>query len=93
MIPYIFRYGNSIGVTALRKHVLELTFAKYQAHIPELLKRLRVMKKKSGILLSLIFTYEIEESLSQIQKQSLSIDTNKLRGAAAKYVMNFLQVR
>lgn len=78
-LQYDRRYGNSIGVTALRKHVLELTFTKYQAHIPELLKRLRVMKRKS------------EDSLIQIQKQNLSIDTNKLRGAAAKYVMNFLQ--
>jgi len=58
---------------------LELTFNKYQASIPELLKKLRVMKKKS------------EDSLHQIQQQGNATDTNKLRGAAAKYVMQFLQ--
>jgi len=78
-LQYDRRYANAIGVAALRRYVLELTFNKYQASIPELLKKLRVMKKKS------------EDSLHQIQQQGNATDTNKLRGAAAKYVMQFLQ--
>jgi len=78
-LQYDRRYAGSIGVIALKKHILELTFSKYQANVPELLKRLRVMKKKS------------DESLNHIQAQIKATDNNKLRGAAAKYVMQFLQ--
>lgn len=78
-LQYDRRYAGSIGITALKKHLLELTFNKYQANIPELLKKLRVMKKKS------------EESLHHIQQQIKATDNNKLRGSAAKYVMQFLQ--
>eukprot|EP01114_Cavostelium_apophysatum_P002313 TRINITY_DN1204_c0_g1_i2.p1 TRINITY_DN1204_c0_g1~~TRINITY_DN1204_c0_g1_i2.p1 ORF type:complete len:686 (-),score=244.80 TRINITY_DN1204_c0_g1_i2:48-2105(-) len=78
-LQYDRRYAGSIGVVALKKHLMELTYNKYQANIPELLKKLRVMKKKS------------EESLSHIQQQFKATDNNRLRGAAAKYVMQFLQ--
>jgi len=78
-LQYDRRYANSIGIVQLKKHLLEATFNKYQANIPELLKRLRLMKKKS------------EESLSHIQSQIKATDNNRLRGSAAKYVMHFLQ--
>src|SRR5688500_7069449 len=74
-----YRYANAIGVVALRRYILELTFNRYQSNIPELLKKLRALKKKS------------EESLVQIQNQAKQFDHNRLRGAAAKYVMQFLQ--
>lgn len=78
-LQYDRRYSGSIGVIACKKYLLEMTFNKYQANVPELLKRLRLMKKKS------------EESLLNIQSQIKATDNNKLRGSAAKYVMLFLQ--
>ena len=63
----------------MRKHLLELTWKKYQDGIPELLKRLRSFKKKS------------EETLSGIQVQVKSLESNTLRGNAARYAMHFLQ--
>jgi hypothetical protein len=63
----------------LKKHVLELTWKKYQDNIPELLKRLRTFKKKS------------ETNLEHIQAQLKSLESNTLRGNAARYAMHFLQ--
>jgi ABC-type Zn uptake system ZnuABC Zn-binding protein ZnuA len=81
-----------MGILSLKKHLLETTWNKYQANIPELLKRLRVLKKKS------------DESLAHIQQQVQgranvterfvkikSTDSSKLRANAARYVMQFLQ--
>ena len=63
----------------MRKHILELTWRKYQDGIPELLKRLRNFKKKS------------EEKLTVTQGQLKSLESNTLRGNAARYAMQFLQ--
>jgi len=66
-------------VIQFKKHILELTWSKYQSNIPELLKRLRAFRKKS------------EDSLRHISSQITSLDSNKLRGNAARYVMQFLR--
>lgn len=63
----------------LKRHLLEVTWKKYQDTIPELLKRIRSFKKQS------------EQRLTHIENQIKSLDINKLRGAAARYVMLFLQ--
>jgi hypothetical protein len=87
----ICRYSNNVGIVQLRKYLLELTWSKYQTTIPgfilvkcinrssELLKRLRAFRKKS------------EDSLEHISNQIQSLDSNKLRGNAARYVMLFLR--
>ncbi len=63
LIPSLFyRYANTIGALSLRRQVMELTWSKYQANIPELLKRLRAYKKRS------------EENLQRIQQSIKSLD-------------------
>jgi len=52
---------------------------KYQDNIPELLKRLRTYKKKS------------ESQYDQVQTQLKNLESNTLRGNAARYAMHFLQ--
>lgn len=78
-LQYDRRYAPFIGVVALKKHILELTWKKYQDGIPELLKRLRAYKKKS------------EDSLNYIQAQLKNLEPNTLRGNASRYAMHFLQ--
>jgi len=78
-LQYDRRYGPFIGIVALKKQVLELTWKKYQDNIPELLKRLRTFKRKS------------ESNLELIQAQLNSLESNTLRGNAARYAMHFLQ--
>eukprot|EP01116_Phalansterium_solitarium_P008438 TRINITY_DN22350_c0_g1_i1.p1 TRINITY_DN22350_c0_g1~~TRINITY_DN22350_c0_g1_i1.p1 ORF type:complete len:681 (-),score=139.34 TRINITY_DN22350_c0_g1_i1:83-2125(-) len=74
------RFSGSIGVPFFKKHILELTWRKYQDSIPELLKRLRAFKKNS------------DESLLHIQQQLSTLDSNSnLRGAASKFVTQFVQ--
>jgi len=79
-LQYDRRYSSSIGVSGLRKHLQESTWQKYQSAVPDLLKRLRLMKKRS------------EEKLVSLETQISSLDANKLRGNASRFVMHFLQL-
>eukprot|EP01118_Nematostelium_gracile_P002520 TRINITY_DN1274_c0_g1_i2.p1 TRINITY_DN1274_c0_g1~~TRINITY_DN1274_c0_g1_i2.p1 ORF type:complete len:497 (+),score=147.94 TRINITY_DN1274_c0_g1_i2:627-2117(+) len=78
-LQYDKRFQNTLGLPRFKRYLLELTWSKYQAGIPELLKRLRAFKKKS------------EDSLGHLSTQIDSLDSNRLRGNAARYVMQFLR--
>jgi len=74
------RYESFIGVHALRKYVLNLTWKSYQESIPRILKQFRAKKVES------------ERKIKEVEHQQQSLDNHKLRSIASNYVVNFLQV-
>jgi len=74
------RYESYIGIHALRKYVLNLTWKSYQESIPRILKQFRAKKIES------------ERKIKEVEHQQQSLDNHKLRSIASNYVVNFLQV-
>jgi arginine repressor len=80
LIQYSSRYDANIGIHALRRHVLNLTWKSYQESIPRILKHLRAKK------------IDAEKRIKEVDSQLNSLDSSKLRSIASNYVVNFLQV-
>jgi len=74
------RYDSFIGLHALRRYVLGLTWKNYQESIPRILKQLRAKR------------VETERKSKEVDSQLQSLDISKLRSIASNYVVNFLQV-
>eukprot|EP01118_Nematostelium_gracile_P015485 TRINITY_DN6219_c0_g1_i1.p1 TRINITY_DN6219_c0_g1~~TRINITY_DN6219_c0_g1_i1.p1 ORF type:complete len:824 (-),score=312.45 TRINITY_DN6219_c0_g1_i1:78-2549(-) len=74
------RYESNIGVQALRKYILNLTWKSYQESIPRILKQLRARKVAS------------KNKMEEVEKQLQSLDASKLRSIASNYVVNLLQI-
>lgn len=68
-----------MGAQALRKHVMELVWKRYNDSIPDLLKQIRSIKKQRS------------DELLSVQQQMKTLDNNKLRSFASNYVSDFLQ--
>ena len=74
------RYESNIGVHALRKYVLNLTWKSYQESIPRILKQLRAKRVST------------QRRITDLEKQFQSLDASKLRSIASNYVVNVLQI-
>ena len=74
------RYEANIGVHALRKYILNLTWKSYQESIPRILKQLRARKVMT------------QRKISDLEKQLAGLDNSKLRSIASNYVVSFLQI-
>lgn len=74
------RYADSIGVHNLRRVVQQLSWKSYQNHIPQVLKRLRALKRETGV------------KLDKLRHLLQSLDSSKLRTTATTYVVHFLQI-
>eukprot|EP01099_Mayorella_cantabrigiensis_P000830 TRINITY_DN1356_c0_g1_i1.p1 TRINITY_DN1356_c0_g1~~TRINITY_DN1356_c0_g1_i1.p1 ORF type:complete len:728 (-),score=209.06 TRINITY_DN1356_c0_g1_i1:108-2291(-) len=74
------RFEANIGLHALRKYLLHLSWKNYQDNVPKILKRLRQKKASS------------ENALEKIQSQLATLDSLKLRSLASDYVVDFLQI-
>jgi len=78
-LQYDTRFRRKIGISSMKKFLLELIWKRYQETIPEILKRLRDLKSQT------------EDSLKNIQQKYSLLENYKLRATASNYVMNFLQ--
>jgi len=74
------KYEATIGLHALRKYILYLTWKNYQDNVPKILKQLRHKKASS------------QDALEKIQHQLATLDSLKLRSLASDYVVDFLQI-
>lgn len=72
------RNTDFVGAQALRNHVLDITWRKYNDSIPDLLKQIRTLKK------------ERMDSLKVIQQQINTLDNKKLRSLTSNYLSEFL---
>jgi len=79
-LQYDKRFEPSVGVHALRKHVLNLVWKNYQDGVPRILKALRQKRTNT------------QENLKKIQSQLEGLTSAKLRNIATNYVVDFLQV-
>lgn len=76
----MFSYENNVGVLALRRYLLNLTWKSYQDSIPRILKQLRAKK------------VETDKAIGEAEKELKSLDSSRLRSIASNYVVNFLQI-
>ncbi|EFA84098.1 dynamin like protein [Heterostelium album PN500] len=79
-LQYDKRYERNIGVHPFRRYILNITWKYHQDAVPRILKHLR-SKRQSA-----------ESSLSDLQKQSASLDSTMLRAVASNYTVTFLQI-
>ncbi|KAN0039651.1 hypothetical protein ACTA71_007452 [Dictyostelium dimigraforme] len=79
-LQYDKRYERSIGVLPLRRYILNIVWKSYQDTIPRILKHLRSKRQTA------------EATLNELQKQSSSLDSTKLRSIASNYTVTFLQI-
>ena len=73
------RWTESVGVAAVSEYIRDWTWKRYQDVVPELLKTLRLFKRKS------------EEALQAKGHLMAELESTKLRGRAARYGVEFLQ--
>ncbi|KAM9991405.1 hypothetical protein ACTFIZ_004805 [Dictyostelium cf. discoideum] len=79
-LQYDKRYERTIGVAPLRRYILNIVWKSYQDTIPRILKHLRSKRQTA------------EATLNELQKQSSSLDSTKLRSIASNYTVTFLQI-
>ncbi|EGG22757.1 dynamin like protein [Cavenderia fasciculata] len=77
---YDKRYERTIGVHPFRRYMLNIVWKSYQDAIPRILKHLRSRCQNAQL------------TLNELQKQSLSLDSTKLRAVASNYTVTFLQI-
>jgi len=74
------RFSESIGIHNLRRVIQQIAWKSYQNHIPQVLKRLRALKRDTGV------------KLEKLRHLLQSLDSGKLRTTATNYVVHFLQI-
>ena len=79
-LKFDHRHENLVGVSRMRKYILEQTWKKYDSSIPDLRKQIRALEK------------ERQDQLSNIENQLRTLDNKKLRSMSANYVSEYLQL-
>jgi hypothetical protein len=74
------RFSENIGIHNLRREIQQNAWKSYQARIPEILKRLRGLKRDTGA------------KLEKLRNLLQSLDSSRLRTTATNYVVYFLQI-
>jgi Dynamin family len=79
-LSYNKTFVDRVGIVALRKHLLHLTWYRYKALIPKILAQLRAKRAQT------------KRDIDKVSSELEGLDSSRLRALASKYAVDFLQI-